>query len=124
MSYVVVVMHETKGEQRIPVDVKDRGNAVNQAQMRNQGSGYNWDGATVEEVPEGQSKIPFKCMKCGGTTFRTPVAETKDIEELIGAPCASCGTKLTEDDIKAQALKIAEEAARKAFGQAGLKIRL
>lgn len=52
MPYIVVVKHETKGTLRIPTDVAKRENAIAQARMRNQGSGYDWNNATVEDVPD------------------------------------------------------------------------
>lgn len=33
----------------------------------------------------------------------------------VGALCANCGTALTEEEIKKQAIKVAEERARAAF---------
>jgi hypothetical protein len=47
-------------------------------------------------------------------------SQPKDLDGMIGAPCADCGTPLTEEEIKRQARKIAEDAAQQAFR----KIRL
>jgi ribosomal protein S27AE len=57
----------------------------------------------------------FSCPKCGTTEFKVP-SRPKTIEDFIGAVCSNCGGTITEDDIKAQALKIAERKMRKAFG--------
>ncbi len=57
--------------------------------------------------------IPFVC-KCGSKTFKLD-HEAKTLEDVVGAVCEKCGTTLTEDDIRAQALKIAEDLARGAF---------
>ena len=43
-------------------------------------------------------------------------SEPKSIDDLIGAPCAECGHPLTEDEVKKQAMKIAEDAFKKHFG--------
>jgi transcription elongation factor Elf1 len=67
--------------------------------------------------------IKFTCATCGGGEFK-PVRGVKSWKDFIGASCANCGRELTEDDIKAQALKIAEDAARRAFGEGGLKIKI
>jgi predicted RNA-binding Zn-ribbon protein involved in translation (DUF1610 family) len=60
------------------------------------------------------SQIPFVCPNCGGNKFRVS-SEPKDLNEMIGAPCDSCGTPLTEDAVKKQAAKIAEDAIKKTF---------
>jgi hypothetical protein len=46
------------------------------------------------------------------------------LEDLINAPCADCGTILTEDEIKTQAQKMAAEAFRRKFGDGGMKIEI
>jgi predicted nucleic acid-binding Zn-ribbon protein len=68
------------------------------------------------------SQIPFVCSNCGGNKFRVS-SEPKDLDEMIGAPCADCGTPLTEDAVKKQALKIAEDALKKALGDSGLHFK-
>ena len=60
------------------------------------------------------STIPFKCPNCGSSQFRVSV-KVNSLDDMIGAPCADCGTPLTEEEVKKQARKIAEEAAKKAF---------
>jgi len=60
--------------------------------------------------------ISFVCKNCGFETFKT-TSEPKTLEDFYGAVCAKCGTAITEDDIKAQAMKIAEKIARDAFGK-------
>jgi predicted RNA-binding Zn-ribbon protein involved in translation (DUF1610 family) len=64
------------------------------------------------------SQIPFVCPNCGGDKFRVS-SEPKDLDDMIGAPCASCGTPLTEEEVKRQAHKIAIESAKKVFGKSG-----
>lgn len=61
------------------------------------------------------STIPFKCPNCGSGQFRVSV-EVKSLEDMFDAPCAQCGTPLTEDEIKKQARKIAEDRLKEAFG--------
>jgi hypothetical protein len=65
------------------------------------------------------SNIPFVCSQCGGDKFCVS-SEPKTLDDMIGAPCASCGTPLTEDEVKKQGRKIAEEAIKKAFKDSGL----
>jgi hypothetical protein len=43
--------------------------------------------------------------------------DLKTIEDLIGIVCSGCGATITEEDIKAQVLKIAEREMRKVFGE-------
>jgi hypothetical protein len=69
------------------------------------------------------SKIPFICPNCGGDTFRVS-AQQKTLNTMIGAPCAGCGTPLTEEEIKKQARKIAQDAAKKAFKKVSKTIKL
>jgi transcription elongation factor Elf1 len=61
----------------------------------------------------------FLCPKCGSTVFKL-FTEPKTIEDFNGAVCSNCGTSITEQDIKSQALQIAEKAAREAFRDSGL----
>jgi hypothetical protein len=63
------------------------------------------------------STVPFVCPSCGGSQFR--VKSDHKVDDMIGAPCASCGTPLTEEEIKRQARKIAIESAKKVFGKGG-----
>jgi hypothetical protein len=65
------------------------------------------------------SQILFKCPCCDSTQFRVS-SQPKSVEDFIGAPCSACGAPLTEDEIKKQALKIAEKAAKKAFRDSGM----
>jgi hypothetical protein len=44
----------------------------------------------------------------------------KTIEDFDGAICAKCGRTVSENDIKEQALAIAEKIAKDAFRKAGL----
>ena len=54
------------------------------------------------------------CPKCQTTEFEVSAHPTT-IEEFVGAICQNCGATITEDDIKAQAMKIAEKEMRKFF---------
>ncbi len=67
------------------------------------------------------SQIPFVCPKCGGDKFRVS-SDPKDLDDMIGAPCANCGTPLTEAAVKAQGIKIAKDAIKKAFGDSGFHL--
>ena len=69
-------------------------------------------------MSDSENTVKFVCPNCKGDKFKTE-HEPKAFEDMIGAKCVDCGTALTEDDIKAQALKIAEDLARKAFGEDG-----
>jgi hypothetical protein len=60
------------------------------------------------------SNLPFVCPQCGGDKFRVP-SEPKTLDDMFGAPCANCGTPLTEEEVTKQGRKIAEEAIKKAF---------
>ncbi len=62
----------------------------------------------------------FSCKKCGSEIFKT-TTEPQTFEDFNGAVCNNCGTVVTEDDIKAQALKIADDLTRDAFRKAGFK---
>jgi predicted RNA-binding Zn-ribbon protein involved in translation (DUF1610 family) len=64
--------------------------------------------------------VKFSCKKCGSEVFVT-AAKPKTLADFYGAVCQNCGTTVTQDDIKAQTLKIAGEAARDAFRKSGLK---
>ena len=67
--------------------------------------------------------MQFACTKCGGSKFR-PAREGTTLEDFVGAPCADCGTVLTEDEIKTQAQKMAAESFRRKFGEGGMKIEI
>jgi len=69
-------------------------------------------------MSDSENTIKFVCPNCKSDQFKTE-HEVKTIEDMFGATCVDCGTALTEDDIKAQALKIAEERMREAFGGDG-----
>lgn len=60
MPYIVVVKHQSKGTLRVPTDVANKENAIAQAQMRNRGSGYDWENATVEDFVPGLAKKNFR----------------------------------------------------------------
>ena len=64
--------------------------------------------------------ISFVCKNCGFETFKT-TSEPKTLEDFYGAVCAKCGTAITEDDIKAQARKVADDLVRDAVRKAGFK---
>ena len=55
-------------------------------------------------MSDSENAVRFVCPNCGGDQFRTN-AEPKTLDDMLGAPCAKCGTPLTEDDIKAQGMK-------------------
>jgi DNA-directed RNA polymerase subunit RPC12/RpoP len=63
------------------------------------------------------AKIPFTCSQCGSDIKLRVSAEPKNLDDLIGASCANCGHPLTEDEVKKQAMKIAENEFKKHFGK-------
>jgi|HubBroStandDraft_1064217.scaffolds.fasta_scaffold34219_4 transcription elongation factor Elf1 len=63
------------------------------------------------------TKIPFTCPHCGSDIQLRVSTEAKTLDDLIGAPCAKCGQPLTEDEVKKQAMKIAEDTFKKHFGK-------
>lgn len=58
--------------------------------------------------------VPFVCKHCGSSTFETS-SEAKTYEDFLGAKCAKCGIIVSDADIKAQALKTAEDLLKDAF---------
>lgn len=58
------------------------------------------------------SNIPFKCRQCGSTSFKV-TSEPKSYEEFVGAACATCGAKITDDDVREQAGAIIDEIVKK-----------
>jgi transcription initiation factor IIE alpha subunit len=62
------------------------------------------------------ANVPFTCPQCGSDLKLRVSSEAKSLDDLIGAPCAKCGHPLTEDEVKKQVLKIAEDAFKKRFG--------
>jgi transcription elongation factor Elf1 len=66
-------------------------------------------------MSDSENIISFVCAHCGHDKFKSD-REVKTLEDMLGATCANCGASLTEDDIKAQGIKIAEERMRKVFG--------
>lgn len=53
MPWIVSVPYEQDGKTEIQIiktDVRDASNAIAQARQRNQGHGFDWDNAQVEEV--------------------------------------------------------------------------
>jgi uncharacterized Zn finger protein len=62
--------------------------------------------------------VQFCCPSCGSETFKS-LREVKTYEDFVGAACANCGRVVTDDDIRGQARKIAEELVRDAFRKAG-----
>jgi transcription elongation factor Elf1 len=68
------------------------------------------------------SNIPFVCKKCGSETFKV-TAKPKNLDDMGEATCAKCGTKMTKEEIEAQAGKIASDLLKKAFKGSGLKFK-
>jgi len=66
------------------------------------------------------ANIPITCKKCGSKTFKT-TSETDPLNDTARTVCANCGTPLKEDNVKAQALDIADKLVRDALRKAGLK---
>lgn len=64
--------------------------------------------------------ISFVCPNCGNDTFKV-TRKVETYKDFAGATCSSCGTVLTDDDIKTQARKIATDRVRDAFRKSGLK---
>ena len=62
--------------------------------------------------------IPFVCKKCGSTTFKV-ASKPKSLDDIDGAVCEKCGTKMTKKEIESQARNIALDALKKA----GLKVK-
>jgi len=68
-----------------------------------------------------KSNPEISCPKCHKTILKV-VKSPRSLEDLYGASCANCGTVITEEEVKRQALEIAAKAARDAFSKAGLSI--
>jgi uncharacterized Zn finger protein len=64
-------------------------------------------------------KIPFKCPSCGSENPLATVVEVKSYDDLIGATCRSCGHKITDEDVKAQARAIALELIKEGLKNSG-----
>jgi transcription elongation factor Elf1 len=58
--------------------------------------------------------LKFSCPKCGNRTFKT-ASEVKTYDDFLGATCTKCGRAMTDEDVKKQARKIAEDLVRDAF---------
>ncbi len=58
--------------------------------------------------------IPFHCKQCGSETFKTS-RKVETMDDMQGAVCSQCGAEFTEDEIKKQARKIAENLIRDTF---------
>jgi uncharacterized Zn finger protein len=63
--------------------------------------------------------INFPCPKCGSETFKSTI-EIKTYEDFLGATCAECSRVVTDEDIRAFGLKLAEKLVRNALRDAGL----
>ena len=62
----------------------------------------------------------FSCPKCGSELFK-PRTEIKSYDDFIGSICEHCGTAITEDDVKRQAIQIADKRIRDALRKSGFK---
>jgi len=60
------------------------------------------------------SQVSFVCSECGSDKFRVS-SPPKTLDDMIGAPCANCGTPLTEEEVKRQSRQIADDVVKKAF---------
>lgn len=69
------------------------------------------------------SKIKFVCPKCNQKTFKVNI-EIKTLDDFYGAVCTGCNYTITEDDIKKQAMSIAENLAKKAFKDVKKRINI
>lgn len=62
------------------------------------------------------------CPQCGNERFEVS-AQPKTTNDFIGAPCANCGRRITEDDLKAQATALIEDLVKQRLkGIKGLKL--
>jgi predicted RNA-binding Zn-ribbon protein involved in translation (DUF1610 family) len=86
-----------------------------------------WSAATARStrkmMPMNDKLMQFACTNCGGSKFK-PAGEGTKLEDFFNAPCADCGTILTEDEIKTQAQKMTAEVFRRKFGDGGMKIEI
>jgi transcription elongation factor Elf1 len=53
--------------------------------------------------------IQFSCPQCQGEKFKA-TREVKSLADFDGAVCANCGTTISEDDVKNQAVTIARKS--------------
>ena len=77
----------------------------------------------MSQKADNDNLVKFVYMNCGGSQF-TPARGGRSLEEDFGAPCANCGTLLTQENVKQQAMKMAGDTARRAFGEGGFKLKL
>ncbi|WP_445286130.1 ECs_2282 family putative zinc-binding protein [Xenorhabdus sp. KJ12.1] len=55
------------------------------------------------------SEISFKCPDCHSDLVVSSSVEIKEIDDLNGTTCTSCGRVISEDDILGQASDYAEK---------------
>jgi hypothetical protein len=60
------------------------------------------------------SQIPFVCPNCGGDKFRLQ-SEPNIPDDMVGAPCAGCGTPLTQEEFEQQHRKYVDSVIERAF---------
>jgi DNA-directed RNA polymerase subunit RPC12/RpoP len=58
--------------------------------------------------------VSFICKNCGSQSF-IATSKPETLKDFDGIPCSNCGTPFSEEEIKKQARKIAENLIRDAF---------
>ncbi|WP_422646207.1 ECs_2282 family putative zinc-binding protein [Xenorhabdus stockiae] len=66
------------------------------------------------------SEISFKCPDCHSDLVVSSSVEIKEIDDLNGTKCTSCGRAISKEDITAQASDYAANMIRDAFRKHGL----
>lgn len=61
----------------------------------------------------------FSCPHCGNETFKA-FSELKELDNFIGLPCSNCGYLITENDVRKQAIVLAEQLTRDTLKRVGL----
>ena len=62
--------------------------------------------------------IPMKCPSCGGEVYSV-ARKVESYDDFLGASCKGCGRKVTDGDIKKQAIDIATDLLKNAIKGGG-----